>query len=279
MASLAEAHIRHSYAEREKVFSVDDSSDTLGQRNTDEEDVNRSKIAQRDLGDLSVVSSLTLVKYGQWQKKAACLLAFRYQFQARHTHLLRFSEAEIVIEFKSRPPASPQEDPVIVDYGPKKLESTGTDENRKRHLSATFSAKASFGPIEIGPDFSVGRDSEYVRHSAAIVETDDWGDRKHRRPNCVKCWLKEDQKGEAGLPLELRVAVIVAHDGPMQATVDVRAGHLFHLLAWPWTGDDPVLLQPGISHGEFASFTSSLEFSDLTQDDWRRLVTPDLQFQ
>ena len=279
MASTIEGSIRHSYIERENVFSVDDSSDTLGQKNTNEEDINRSKIAQRDLGSLSLISSLTLVRYGQWHSEPACLLGFRFQFQARHAHLLRFNEAEIFIEFKARPPGSAQDDPVIVDYGPKKLESTGTDESRTRHLSATFSAKATFGPIEIGPELSTGSDTEYVRHFAAMVETDDWGDRKHRRPNCVKAWLKEDQKQEAGLPLELRVAIIVAHSGPMQATVDVRAGHLFHLLAWPWTGDDPILLQPGISHGEFAGSCPSSEFSGLTQDNWRRLVTPNLEFQ
>jgi hypothetical protein len=126
-----------------------------------------------------------------------------------------------------------------------------------------------------GPDADVKR-SSILRLNASYLGGSDWGDRKHRLPNCAKFWLREDEKQTPGVPLELLVAIVFRCRGPSQAMVDVRVDSVFQLLAWPWTKDDPVLLEPGVEYGDIIR-EGSADFSTLTQEEWRQLVTPDLK--
>jgi hypothetical protein len=276
-ASMAHEEIKQTYQEKEQHFGSDESQEELGQKNQDETDFNRLKILQRDLGCLSIISSLTRVQYGTWAEEPASLVSMRFQFQKGAAELFRFEKVNITVEFTSRPQGDPGADPVVVDYGPKKLQSIGTLEDRTWHYLATLSAKANVGPVEVGPEAETGAEGRYTRHYAAVVESDDWGNRKHPQPNCIKYWLSEDKRQKFGVPLELHIAAVVTHSGPFQATVNVHADNIFHILAWPWTQDDPVLFEPGVPHGDQIRHISRFDFSTLTVDEWRQIVTPDLE--
>ncbi|KAK4112885.1 hypothetical protein N656DRAFT_779105 [Canariomyces notabilis] len=269
-----------AFSPRQAPLVLDESSHELGIRNRDDTDFNRTKITQRDLGSLSVIGSLTKVEYGNWAGQEACLLAFRFQFQKGNATAFRFSKADIVIEFQARPPGNPDHDPAVLRYGPKFLRSTGTLEQRGWHYTASLSASAGLAVVEAGPAVEFGRSSFYARQYAAVVESDDWGNRKHRRPNCVKIWMREDDRQEGGIPLELLAAVVVQTDRSFQANVSVRVDSIFNLVAWPWSKDDPLLLEPGVNFGQpLRQGTSNLDFSTITAEEWRQLVTPDLHFR
>ncbi|KAI1378963.1 hypothetical protein F4677DRAFT_354104 [Hypoxylon crocopeplum] len=270
-----------TYTAREVAFVVDESSTDLGQKNRDDGDFNRAKLTQRDLAGLSVISSLTKVEYGKWGREDACLIVFRFQFQKGNATLFRFEHAEIVVEFLSRPPSHPDNDPRVLKYGPKRLQSTGTPEDRSWHCNVALSASAGGAPLPIqgGPTLEFGNESNYTRQYAAEIESDDWGNRKHRYPNCLKIWMREDQKQKKGIPLELLAAVVVQTSGPFQAYVNVKVDSIFNLVAWPWSKDDALLLQPGVDFGAPLRTPSAFDFSTLTLDEWRQLVTPDLHFK
>ena len=261
-------------------FIVDESAQELGQRNTDDQDFNRLKITQRDLGSMSVIGSLTKVEYGKWANEDACLISFRFQFHKGNATMFRFEKADIVIEFQARPPGRPDHDPAVLQYGPKKLQSTGTTEAHGWHYTASLSANVGVGPAQAGPTLEFGRHGIHNRQYAAMIESDDWGNRRHRRPNCVKIWLREDEKQKDGIPLELLASVVVQTDRPFQANVSVKVDSIFNLVAWPWSKDDPLLLQPGVNFGTpIRETTTATDFSSLTVEEWRQLVTPDLNFR
>lgn len=135
-----------AFSPRNIPFIIDESSQELGQRNEHDQDFNRLKITQRDLGSMSVIGSLTKVEYGKWADKDACLISFRFQFQKGNASMFRFEKADIVIEFQARPPGHPDDDPAILRYGPKKLQSTGTTEAHGWHYTASLSANVGVGP-------------------------------------------------------------------------------------------------------------------------------------
>ncbi|KAH6659446.1 hypothetical protein BKA67DRAFT_544447 [Truncatella angustata] len=267
-----------SYEERDLKFNIDDSNKELGQRNTDDSDYNRVKITQRDLGDLSVISSLQRVQYGLWKEEPACLINFRFQFQKGNSHLFRFENVRILVEFTARPPGTADQDPEVFEYGPKYLTAAETSEERSWHLNASFSSKAKVGAFESGPEVESGKAGTYTRNYAAKIESDDYGNRKHKKPNCVKTWLAENEKQKGGVPTELYTAIVVGHRGrPAQVTISIRADYVFNMLAMPWTKDDPLLLEHGVAFGNTIGDGSPLDFATLSVEQWQELVTPDLQ--
>ncbi|KAH8928519.1 hypothetical protein BT69DRAFT_1316221 [Atractiella rhizophila] len=271
-------NILATYSSRQADFLLDESSSELGQKNENDEDYNRSKIMQRDLANLSVISSLSKVQYGQWAGKEASLIGFRFQFQSANATLSRFKKAQILIEFQSRPTGPPDGDPVVLSYGPKKVQSAGTLEDRSWHCSVALWANACVTPVGGGPELEFGKEGNYARQYATVIKSDDWGNRKHRKPNCVKIWMSEDEKQKDGIPLELLAAVVIQATGPSQAKVSVRVGSVFQLLAQPWSEDDPVLLQPNVGFGTpIRGDSAPVDFSTMTNEEWRQLVTHDLQ--
>lgn len=257
---------------------LDESSSELGLKNKQDE-LNRLKITQKDLGSLSIIGSLTRVEYGKWGSEDACLIGFRFQFQKGTAKAFRFKTADILVEFQARPPGDPNDDPAVLRYGPKRLQSTGTSEERDWGFSVSLSANAGVGPVQAGPTLELARGGSFKREYAAIVESDDWGNRKHTRPNCVKIWLSEDEKQKDGVPLELLAAVIVDTNRPFQATVSIKVDFIFNFLARPWSKDDPLFLQPGVGFGPALRPTPMPDFSTMTTEEWRQLVTPDLHLK
>ncbi|KAK4225995.1 hypothetical protein QBC38DRAFT_240715 [Podospora fimiseda] len=264
-------------------FTIDESSQELGQENKHAQDFNRFKLTQRDLGSMSVIGTLTKVEHGKWgpSNKPACLLCFRFQFQKGNAKLFRFEKAFIVIEFQARPPTHPKDDPAVLRYGPKRLQSVGTTATESWQYTIELSATVGIGPVQAGPTVEFGRQIIYDRHYAETIESDDWGNRRHSRPNCVRIWLREDEKQKDGIPLELLACVVVETTArSFQANVSVKVDSFFNLIAWPWSKDDPLLLEPGVNFGTpIREKTGETDFSSLTADEWRQLVTPDLHFR
>lgn len=178
------------------------------------------------------------------------------------------------------------EDPVVVDFGPKHLASNGTDEKRDWFYTATLSAHAAASTtlplsLDAGPTaaLSAGLSGSYAKHSASTIEGADFSDHEHKEPNIVNFWLREDERQKSRVPLDFDCAVVVKYQAAFEATVDVKVGPVFDLLATPWMAEDPVVFEPGLEYGERIREEQSLvDFATLTVEEWRRMVTPDLKF-
>ncbi|KAF2163916.1 hypothetical protein M409DRAFT_57027 [Zasmidium cellare ATCC 36951] len=244
----------------------------------------RFKITHRDLSNLSLLAHVTRVQYGYFHDDPACLLGLKFQFQSGgggSHHAWRFERADIRIQFEGRDGEG--EDPVVVDYGPKRLVSNGTDERRDWWCSATLSATAST-PVAITPSasasLSAGQTSSYTHHTATEISGAEFTDHAHSEPTIVKFWLREDERQKSRIPLEFACAVVVKYaggGGPFQATVDVKVGPVFDLLATPWGPESPVVLEPGVEFGEGVGLGQGqvVDFARLGAEEWRDLVAPD----
>lgn len=83
----------------------------------------RTKIFHRDLASLSLIATHTRTQFGYHFSHPAALLSFRFQFLGSNsTHTQRFSKADIRLSF------SPGV--VVADFGPKHLQSSGTEGQR-----------------------------------------------------------------------------------------------------------------------------------------------------
>ena len=269
--------IRATYNARRRAFELDEAGAELGQKNEDDQDFNRSKVHQRDLGDLSIVATLPRVEYGSWDGKSACLVTFSFSFDSGNVKSCRFTSARIIIEFTSREADS--SDPIVVNYGPKRLLGQKTEENRRWLYAGEFEAKASIGPFEVGPTLRAESEGFFTRTYMEVIKANSWGDKSHKCPNTVKYWLKENKRQQGGIPEQLNATIVVIYEGPFQAVVDVSSTVIFDILAQPWTKDDPVLFEPGIEVGPPVRDSRDSEFSTLNEEDWRRIVTSNLDDQ
>lgn len=83
----------------------------------------RTKIFHRDLASLSLIATHTRTQFGYHGAHPAALLSFRFQFLGSNSsHAQRFSKADIRVSF------SPGV--VVADFGPKHLQSSGTEGQR-----------------------------------------------------------------------------------------------------------------------------------------------------
>lgn len=171
------------------------------------------------------------------------------------------------------------EDPIVLDYGPKRLVSNGTDEKRDWWYSATLSATNSTA-VAITPTASVsaGQSGSHQHRFATEVSSAGFTDRDHREPNIVKFWLREDERQKSRIPLEFDCAVIVKYSGgPFQATVEVKVGPVSDLLATPWTPESPAMFEPGVGYGEQVKAGQIVDFAKLGPEEWRDLIASDLK--
>lgn len=266
--------VLQTYQRRVSAFQVDESSVELGQRNASATEYNRVKIHQRDLRNHTVEARLTRVEYGTWEGQTACLVALKFSFHSSGSKALRFTRGSISVGFTSRDTRN--RDPAVVNFGPKRLFGSKTSGSLTWSYGGAFSFKATAGPVEIGPEVQATRDLVFERQYLQVINVWGWGDRRHVEPNHVKCSLDENPLEESGIPEELSLTMIVTFEGAFQARVSVGTTAIFDLLAYPWTKDDPVLFQPGVSYGPAMRASGTTDFATLTRAEWEKLVTASL---
>lgn len=238
----------------------------------------RTVIHHRELVGLNLVSNLTRIQYGYWHDEPACLIGFTFQFLgSEHGHRwARFDRADVTIKFHKTENESEGPDPEVVDFGPKHLVTgnNGTEEKREWHLSANLPA-VTLGAIPV-LGLSGGVSRTYGKRYASSVEGASIPSHGHTAPDMVRFWIREDAKQKEGLPLEFDCAVVVTFAAPasFRATVSVKAGAVFDMLAQPWSEAEPVLFQHGIELGELIGKAKMgiVDFATLDVRDWGRMV-------
>ncbi|KAI9870189.1 MAG: hypothetical protein M1830_004550 [Pleopsidium flavum] len=103
---------------KEAIFENIPGGRELGQRNRDTDEESRAKMFHQMLGKLSVIGRQERVRYGSWDKKPACLIAMKFQFNAK---VSRFTRATVRVTFSRREDFDPDENPDIMIFGPKQF--------------------------------------------------------------------------------------------------------------------------------------------------------------
>ncbi|CAK4023852.1 Hypothetical predicted protein [Lecanosticta acicola] len=249
--------------------------------------ISRLRTQNRSLGSLSLIATHTRTQFAFYKNDPACLLTFRFQFLGS-SNAFRFQKADVRIEFKAASSshaaaaaAAAAAAPVVVDYGPKHLSSAGTDGQRNWWYNATLSASANgMVPVPVGPSISMGGGGSHGKHTAVTVEGADFAAHGQQEANIAKFWLREDEQRQDGVPCDFECAVIVKWTDSFEAQIDVKVGPLFDWLASPWPSSSPIIIQRGVDYGEPIRATPAvdMDFSTLTLEEWRKLVTPQLDF-
>ncbi|KAI9774564.1 MAG: hypothetical protein M1840_002813 [Geoglossum simile] len=256
---------------RKIKFELDPHSGDLGQKNNGASDPNREKIMQRELGALAIIASLERVEFGSFKGESACLVSCVFQFLDGNAQFLRFTDAMIHIEFQKR--EGQGEDPAVLNFGPRTIVGEKTIENRLWCYELVMPCHINVWPLDIGLEPTVRRESEFDRQHFMEIRGNLYGDRKHQRPNCVRWTVKENSKQRSGIPDLLRCTAIVKYTDAFQVVVKVSSDAIFHVLAYPWTKDDPVLIEAGNSFGASVRDNGDSDFSTLTNDEWAKIVS------
>ncbi|PPJ58589.1 hypothetical protein CBER1_11393 [Cercospora berteroae] len=238
----------------------------------------RTVIHHRELVGLNLISNLTRIQYGYWHDEPACLVGFTFQFLGSEhgNRWVRFDRADVTIKFHKTESEAEGQDPEVVDFGPKHLVTgnNGTEEKREWHLSANLPA-VTLGAIPV-LGLSAGVSRTYEKRYASSVEGASVPSHGHTAPDMVRFWIREDAKQKEGLPLEFDCAAVVTFAAPasFRATVGVKAGAVFDMLAQPWSEAEPVLFQHGVELGEPVGKArmGMIDFAALDVQDWGRMV-------
>jgi protein SERAC1 len=200
----------------------------LGQHNVDDTST-RTKITHIDFLGLGVIGSVCSVAYGTWRDSPsrpttpAALLVMQFDFKAG-SGPLRYKSAEISISFKGQKPGASH--PVIHQLFP-----TSTKSRSSQPASRKSASILSSDPFIWPPD-------EFV------IRGKTWSSKGAQEPDEVIWNINETHGSKFGICEPVKLGLIVTHQGPFQATVEVEATTAFSLIKisnTPWSRDDPLL--------------------------------------
>ncbi|CAM1509526.1 Fc.00g032650.m01.CDS01 [Cosmosporella sp. VM-42] len=213
----------------------------LGQHNADDFNT-RTKITHVDFLGLGVIGSVCSVTYGTWSESPgnpgnpgspaapAALLVMQFDFRAG-SGPLRYTSAAISVVFEGQGPGGNR--PIIHRVFP-------TSNNSRSSPSASRSSG-----LMLPPDPFVWPPDEFTIRGKTWVSAEGV-----QEPDEVTWKLNETHGSKFGICEPVKLAVIVTHQGPFQATVEATATTALRLIKisnTPWSQDDPLLFD-GFTH-------------------------------
>ncbi|KAK2477469.1 hypothetical protein H9L39_09957 [Fusarium oxysporum f. sp. albedinis] len=233
----------------------------LGQHNVDDTST-RTKITHIDFFGLGVIGSVCSVAYGTWSDSPtsptspAALVVMQFDFRAG-SGPLRYKSAEISISFKGQKPGTSH--PVIHQFFPTSNKSRSSQPALRRSASMLPS-----DPFIWSPD-------EY------IIRGKTWLSKGVQEPDEVTWTINEIHGSKFGICEPVKLAFIVAHRGPFQATVEVEATTAISLIKisnTPWSQDDPLLFDCITHKGMPLPATNLNELESQALADYIALASP-----
>ncbi|EWZ87293.1 hypothetical protein FOWG_09190 [Fusarium oxysporum f. sp. lycopersici MN25] len=233
----------------------------LGQHNVDDTST-RTKITHIDFFGLGVIGSVCSVAYGTWSDSPtsltspAALVVMQFDFRAG-SGPLRYKSAEISISFKGQKPGTCH--PVIHQFFPTSNKSRSSQPALRRSASMLPS-----DPFIWSPD-------EY------IIRGKTWLSKGVQEPDEVTWTINEIHGSKFGICEPVKLAFIVAHRGPFQATVEVEATTAISLIKisnTPWSRDDPLLFDCITHKGMPLPATNLNELEPQALADYIALASP-----
>lgn len=230
------------------------------------------KIVQLEssLSDCGIIGTIRSVNYGTWEGRPACLIAMRFFFRFSESN--RFKSTEILVTFDSPSKTDRKYGPIVRNFSPRKVYGQKNQENKSWHYDVGVEAALPSGPASITPNISGGKESSFTREHHLEVIGKPWSSKDHLDFNQVVWTAHETKTQKHGIPDELNLAMVVEHDGPFQAFVELegKVAHNITLRAWPWDKRRPLLFDGVTSVGSKPPFTT--EFEKLTATQWRELA-------
>ncbi|KAK2691437.1 hypothetical protein QWA68_008919 [Fusarium oxysporum] len=233
----------------------------LGQHNVDDTST-RTKITHIDFFGLGVIGSVCSVAYGTWSDSLtsptspAALVVMQFDFRAG-SGLLRYKSAEISISFKGQKPGTCH--PVIRQFFPTSNKSRGSQPALRRSASMLPSDPFIWSPDEF------------------IIRGKTWLSKGVQEPDEVTWTINEIHGSKFGICEPVKLAFIVAHQGPFQATVEVEATTAISLIKisnTPWSRDDPLLFDCITHKGMPLPATNLNELESQALADYIALASP-----
>ncbi|KAH7227531.1 hypothetical protein BKA60DRAFT_553072 [Fusarium oxysporum] len=233
----------------------------LGQHNADDTST-RTKITHIDFFGLGVIGSVCSVAYGTWSDSPtsptspAALVVMQFDFRAG-SGPLRYKSAEISISFKGQKPGTSH--PVIHQFFPTSNKSRGSQPALRRSASMLPSDPFIWSPDEF------------------IIRGKTWLSKGVQEPDEVTWNINEIHGSKFGICEPVKLAFIVAHRGPFQATVEVEATTAINLIKisnTPWSRDDPLLFDCITHKGMPPPATNLNELESQALADYIALASP-----
>lgn len=277
------AAILASYEPHETTFQKSTGKGELGWKDrhdlkSDQPQSTPSKVTHKELWDAGVIGMVSRVSWGKYHGKDACLVVFCFSLRSGD-HTLRFRNANVKITFEPRP-SSPkaQNNPSVLVYAPRKIYGIPTTESKKLIYNVELSAKASVGPLEVGPSASIGKESSFEKENRFKIVGNLWATKNGSDWDIVYWDVKENRKVKHGIPDRLNVGVIVSAHSPFQGIVEVTVDTPLKdgLFGFPWSKDSPVPFYPGVPKGPNPQVN---DFEKFTEEDWRAMIPYDEEWK
>lgn len=254
---------------------------------------NREKVTAASIKHTSFKCILDRVQYGTYDLKPACLIEFDFwfHFENKSKSRLRCTTAFIEIvftkttdeKFTPLPNHSPDDDPVVVLFGPAKVWGLmkSVTEKQTHLLMIPFLIKSD--SIDTGIKYVNTHQSENVVDHRMNIQGSTIGDAEHSRDNIVRWKLDENEAQKDGIVHQFRAVVVVLlppGDGRMKAKVTVKPTVNFSLNPARWLlrqkSDDPVYLDGATSKGR--PLEGLADFHDPSFD-WAQAVKIPAEYQ
>ncbi|TVY81140.1 hypothetical protein LSUE1_G004973 [Lachnellula suecica] len=230
------------------------------------------------ISDAGVRGMVTNVSHGTFDSKPATLIVFSFSLRSGQ-HGYRFKNANIKITFSKHSSApSSEASPAVVKFAPRKMYGLPTVEGKKNRIGGEFSLEVPAGPITVGPSISGEKEWEYEKTHRFSTQGNFWSSEHGSDWDIVYWDVRENKRTKEGIPDQLNMGVVVERGGKFVATVDVTvdtpvANSVF---GSPWRKNAPALFAPGVTLGKQPSTT---KFDDLTEEEWRRMVPFDGEWE
>lgn len=254
---------------------------------------NREKVTAASIKHTSFKCTLARVQYGTYDFKPACLIEFDFwfHFENKSKSRLRCTTAFIEIvftktadeNFTTPPGYSPDDDPVVVLFGPAKVWGLMKSalEKQTHLLMAPFMIKSS--GVDTGIQYVNSHESEIQVDHRMNIQGSTVGDAEHSRDNIVRWKLDENEAQKDGIVHQFRAVVVVSlppGERRMKAKVKVKPTVQFSLNPARWllsqTNDDPIYFDGVTNKGR--PLEGLADFHDPSFD-WAQAVKVPTEYQ
>jgi hypothetical protein len=264
-------------------LEIDSSSGHLSSTTPKEVREGAQRATFRQLGKWGAQGNVTFLQHGTLRGRPASIVGFDFRFLFETDgSSSRFSKAKVVVTFetaskKTKGETPPPLPPVIKRFSPKLMEGPVTRAKIVEENEYIAGLTVPTGtPVEVGAMATRTNGKEYTKDHRVRIDGKKWSSDEDAEDDNMVVWnLSENSKQGDGIPSDIKVALLVQHDGkPFHAIVKVRATTKSNLslFGWPWPEPSPLVLSPEVTLGEPIELD---KFEDLTNEHWESFI--DLQ--
>lgn len=258
--------------------------------------VTNRKLATHDrLGKTWFAATLSLVRYGKYEGKPACLIGIDFTFGFRRQTLCRFVYSEIDVIFSQSPDKDkpelvapdPDKDPGVVNFAPVEVWGVAKTIDQKSRWSVEVPLKWKQG-VEAGVSTKVAMEKSLGRECRMSIDGAEMFDDDHATcANAIQWIMEENRAQQDGILKRFRGFVVVllpeGANNAMWVKVNVRPSvefsadprRLFRKLKQK--NDEPIYLDGKTPYPDVCDQNLSSDFGD-PDFPWENLVVYPVEY-